>query len=165
MTPGLCYYAPVEINILIDEEFKGHLDASWLRDLAQQALAIQGIGPSAELGLFITGQERVRELNLSYRGKDAFTDVLAFPMMPAGGEASAAFVPPPDGLHHLGEVIISYPQAVIQAGEQGHPVDREIAILLIHGILHLLGYDDQYPELKEKMRAREREILSRSEIN
>ena len=164
MTPGLCYYAPVEINILIDEEFKGHLDASWLRDLAQQALAIQGISPSAELGLFIAGQERVRQLNLSYRGKDAFTDVLAFPMLPAG-EAPTAFVHPPDGLHHLGEVIISYPQAVIQAGEQGHPVYREIAILLIHGILHLLGYDDQSPELKEKMRAREWEILNHSDLN
>ena len=154
----------MEINILIDEEYKEHLDAGWLRDLAQRALTIQGIGPEAELGLFIASQERVRELNLSYRGKDAFTDVLAFPMLPAG-EAPAAFVPPPDGLHHLGEVIISYPQAVLQAGEQGHPVDREIAILLIHGILHLLGYDDQSPELKEKMRAREREILSRSGTN
>jgi len=72
----------------------------------------------------------------------------------------APFVAPPDGVKHLGEVIISYPQAVIQAEEHQHPIKREIAILIIHGVLHLLGYDHDKPEPERDMRARETEILS-----
>jgi probable rRNA maturation factor len=64
---------------------------------------------------------------------------------------------------HLGEVIISYPQAVIQAQEQQHSVEREIAILVIHGILHLMGYRDDTPEFASQMKAKETEILSRME--
>ena len=78
------------------------------------------------------------------------------------GQANS-FVHPPDGVLHLGEVIISYPQAVIQAEEYQHPVEREILILIIHGVLHLLGYEHDTPELELKMRAREAEILSHIE--
>jgi probable rRNA maturation factor len=60
----------------------------------------------------------------------------------------------------MGEVIISYPQAVIQAEEHRHPVEKELAILIIHGILHLLGYDHEEPEPERLMRAREEEILN-----
>jgi len=60
-------------------------------------------------------------------------------------------------------VIISYPQAVMQAEEHQHSVKREIAILIIHGVLHLLGYEHDKPGLKRLMSAREKEILSRIE--
>jgi rRNA maturation RNase YbeY len=70
---------------------------------------------------------------------------------------------PPDGVQHLGEVIICYPQAVIQAGEHRHTIDRELVILIMHGILHLLGYRDDEPELKRVMAAREAEILAQIE--
>ena len=60
---------------------------------------------------------------------------------------------------HLGEVIVSYPQAIAQAEEQGHSIKREVTILIIHGVLHLLGYGDETTELKRQMRAREKEIL------
>ena len=70
------------------------------------------------------------------------------------------FVLPPDGVIHLGEVIISYPQAVIQAEEHQHSVKRELAILIIHGILHLLGYEDKKPGLKRTMIAKETDIMS-----
>jgi probable rRNA maturation factor len=62
-------------------------------------------------------------------------------------------------------VIISYPQAVLQAGEHHHPVKKELAILIIHGILHLLGYDHEEPEDKRQMRARETEILNLIEVD
>ena len=80
-------------------------------------------------------------------------------------EETEPFVLPPDGVNHLGEVIISYPQAVIQAAEQGHPPGRETAILVIHGILHLLGYEDETPPLRQQMAAREQEILSRIKLD
>lgn len=154
----------MEINVLIDEGLEEHLDADRLQRIGEQVLTLQHVGSNAELGLVITSQERVRELNRQYLGKDTPTDVLAFPML-AAEEDPTSFIPPPDGIRHLGEVIISYPQAVIQAGEQGHSTDKEIAILAIHGMLHLLGYDDETPELKKKMHAREQEILSQIGID
>ena len=154
----------MEINVLIDEGLEGDLEVSWLQNVAEQVLLAQEAGFDIELSLVITSQERVRQLNRDYLGRDRPTDVLAFSMLPelsAGGEAEAPpFVAPPDGVLHLGEVIISYPQAVIQAEEQHHPVKKEIAILIIHGVLHLLGYDHEEPEPERQMRARESEILS-----
>jgi probable rRNA maturation factor len=156
----------MEINVLIDKDFEPHLEAGGLAEVARQVLTAEAVSPDAELSLVITGQERVRQLNREYLGRDRPTDVLAFSMLaglPAEGEAP--FVAPPDGVLHLGEVIISYPQAVIQAEEHQHPVPKEIALLIIHGILHLLGYDHEKPEAKRRMRAREKEILSTIKVD
>lgn len=153
----------MEINVLIDEGFEGCVEVSWLQSVAEQVLAAQEAGARVEMGLVITTQERVQELNRSYRGKDEPTDVLAFSMLPSEQMPGADFPPfvtPPNGVRHLGEVIISYPQAVIQAKEHQHSVKKEIIILIIHGVLHLLGYEHDKPELERRMRAREAEILS-----
>jgi len=147
----------MEINVLVDEGFEGCPEAGWLRSVAEQVLTAQGVSPDVELGLVITSQERVQQLNKSYRGKDEPTDVLAFYMTSAAGET---FVVPPDGLLHLGEVIISYPQAVIQAKEHQHSIKKELTILIIHGVLHLLGYDHEESEQASQMREREADILS-----
>ena len=154
----------MEINVLIDEGFEECLELSWLQSVAERALTAQGAGFEVELSLVIASQEGVQQLNRSYRGKDEPTDVLAFSMLPGqpGGDF-APFVAPPDGIKHIGEVIISYPQAVIQAEEHQHPAKKEIAILIIHGVLHLLGFEHDKPALERKMRAREVEILSHIE--
>lgn len=152
----------MEINVLVDEGFEGCPEAAWLRSVAELVLVVQGTGADVELGLVITSQEKVKRLNKDYRGKDAPTDVLAFYMTAAGegrDAESSGFITPPDGLRHLGEVIISYPQAVLQAKERQHSVKRELAILIIHGVLHLLGYDHEEPGPGDEMRAREKEIL------
>ncbi len=151
----------MEIDVLIEEGLEGCLEADWLRSVAEQALVFQGVSSSAELGLVIADQERVQQLNRGYLGRDEPTDVLAFSLLPeqAGGGDRPPFIQPPDGVLHLGEVIISYPQAVAQAEERGHAIKKEVAILIIHGVLHLLGYEDEKPGLKRKMRAREKEAL------
>ncbi len=149
----------MEIDVLIDEGLEGCPEPSWLRSVAEQVLVAQEVGSTAELGLVIATQERVRELNRNYLGRDRSTDVIAFSMLP-DEEDRISFVPPPDGVQHLGEVIISYPQAQIQAEEHGHSIERELTILIIHGVLHLLGYEDEKPELKRLMAAREKEILN-----
>jgi probable rRNA maturation factor len=150
----------MEINVLIDEGVKVPLGVDWLGSVARQVLIAQNTGSAVELGLFITSQERMQQLNRSYRGRDEPTDVLAFANMEEIEAASPPFVTPPDGVQHLGEVIISYPQAVMQSEEHQHPVEQEIALLIIHGVLHLLGYDHDEPEQERLMRARETEILS-----
>ncbi len=149
----------MEVNVLIDEEFEGELEAGWLRSVAEQVLVTEDAAPETELGLVITDQARIQELNLVHLGIDAPTDVLAFPMSPEGDSDMPDFVTPPDGTLHLGEVIISFPQAFIQAEEHRHPVIKEVALLIVHGVLHLLGYDHDAPEPEQRMRAREAEIL------
>lgn len=122
------------------------------------ALKNEGADKKAELSLIITGQKKVHRLNKVYLGEDRPTDVLSFPMLTEPDKE--AFVVAPDGKKHLGEVIISYPQVVIQAKEHGHAAEREMAVLIIHGVLHLLGYDHAGAAEGKKMRAREAAILA-----
>jgi len=150
----------MEINVLVDEHLEDDLELSWLQSIARQVLVAQGVGADVELGLVIASQERVQQLNRDYLGRDEPTDVLAFSTREEIGADLPPFVQPPDGVLHLGEVIISYPQAVIQAEEHQHSIKKEIAVLILHGVLHLLGYEHDKPELERLMSAREAEILS-----
>ncbi len=153
----------VEVGILFAEEFAGRLDESWLRDIVAAVLRAEAIDGPVEVSLVITGQEEIHRLNRDYLDEDRPTDVLSFPMLPPHAADDPGFVTPPDGLKHLGEVIVSYPQAAAQAEEHGHPVTREVAVLTIHGVLHLLGYDHAEPEEEKSMRAREAAILAEIE--
>ncbi len=153
----------MEIGVLIGEEFEGEIESGWLENVATAVLKAEGVDPTAVVGLVITGQEEIRKLNAAHQGEDRPTDVLAFPMTPGPADEERLpdlpeFVLPPDGALHLGEVIISYPQAGIQARERGHPVEKEVLILVVHGILHLLGYDHDIPEREGTMQAREADI-------
>ena len=148
----------MEINILIDKEYKNKVKSTWLKNVARQVQKAENVSEKSEMGLKITGDEEIHKLNRQYLDEDRPTDVLSFPM----NEQSAAvpvFVKVPDGKLHLGDIVISYPQAAKQAAEHGHPVNHEIVILLIHGILHLLGYDHDVPKRKSVMRNREACIL------
>jgi probable rRNA maturation factor len=149
-----------EIEISVEEQFHGLVDEGWARKIAQTVLEAEGVAPPYEVSLVFTDSETVQRLNRDYRGVDEATDVLAFGMLPQK-EGDSSFALPPDGVTRLGEVIISYPQAVEQAREEGHSVDQELALLIIHGILHLLGYDHEKPEEEAKMRAREKELLEK----
>jgi probable rRNA maturation factor len=149
-----------EIEIFVEEKFRGVVDGGWVKKIVRQVLKAEGVVPPYEVSLAFTDSETVQQLNRDYRGVDEPTDVLAFYMLPQK-VADVSFALPPDGVTRLGEVIISYPQAVAQAKEQGHSPERELALLVIHGILHLLSYDHKEPEEENKMRKRERELLER----
>ncbi len=171
--PGLCYHGEaMEINVLIDEEVAGCPGEAWFERVVGEALAAEGVGEAVEVGIVVTGQERIQELNLVHRGIDEPTDVLSFPMTEeltdvegddvAGGDVELAeFISPPDGIRHLGEVIVSYPQAVVQASQQGHSARRETSILVVHGVLHLLGYGHDVVADEVVMKSREVDILSK----
>jgi len=149
-----------EIEIFIEEEFRGVVNGGWIKKIVRQVLRAEGVAPPYEVSLVFTDSETVKQLNRDYRGVDEPTDVLAFYMLPQKG-ADFSFALPPDGVTRLGEVIISYPQAAEQAKEQGHSPETELALLVIHGILHLLGYDHEEPEEESEMRERERELLEK----
>jgi len=129
-------------HVQIGESFASYVDESWLRAAVQAGLDAEN-HPQAELTVVIAEDETLQELNRTFRGVDAPTDVLSF-----GGEAPG-FVAAPDAADYLGDVVISYPRAQAQA--IGHSVDAELALLVIHGVLHLLGHDHLDPDAKEAM--------------
>jgi probable rRNA maturation factor len=148
----------MKVNVLVDKEFKRLLTSIWLKKVAKQVLIEEKAKPNVEVGLVITGQENIQELNQRYLDEDRPTDVLSFPMIEtAVGED--CFINPPGSTVRIGEVIISYPQAKKQAIEHGHRVKKEVAILIIHGVLHLLGYDHDTSANKRVMRKKEKDIL------
>lgn len=149
----------MKLGIDIDEGFQEHFEEEWLQKLVERCLALHEFDSEVELSLLITNDETVRELNSRYRGIDDTTDVLSFALTEEGADSSS-FVTPPDDVIHLGEVIISYPQAERQAQSAGHTVEQEMALLVVHGVLHLLGYDHADPDEEREMRGLEQEILS-----
>ncbi len=149
-----------QIDIHVEIEFQGVVDKRWVRRIAQDVLKAEKVASPYEVSLVFTDSETVRQLNRDYRGIDEPTDVLAFYMLSQKGDDSS-FTLPPDGITRLGEVIISCPQAIEQAKEHGHSVAKELALLIIHGVLHLLGYDHEEPEEEKKMKDREGELLEK----
>jgi len=140
------------ILITIDESFALDVAVNELKSIAVRALEAENAG-AAELGVVVTDDDTVRRLNREYAGDDHATDVLSFSL-----REGEDFVNP-DGVDRLGEVIIAHPTAVRQAVEAGHPVHDELAHLLVHGILHLLGYDHVEPQDEAVMRAKEERLL------
>lgn len=101
--------------------------------------ALQGrIKSDAELSVTIVGDRRMRELNKSYRQLDATTDVLSFPQHDPS-QPEAPFVEVPDGILRLGDIVVSYPEAVREATDGNTLVDEKIIELVLHGLEHLLG--------------------------
>lgn len=154
----------MEIGIKIAARFQKLIDRSFLERTATTAIRETVNQDNIELGIMITGDRQIKQLNRQYRGIDNTTDVLSFAMEEQASnqaEGLPDFACPPDNLRHLGEVIISYPQAERQAAEYGHPVEREIAVLVIHGVLHLLGFDHEDDAEALEMERRESSILTK----
>ena len=137
--------------MLIKKRVKG-LKQRHLSSLAHRILDALGL-EKVELSILITSDREIKRLNRLYRNKDKPTDVLSFPM---GEEVG--------GWRLLGDVVISLDTAKVQASEFGLNLEEEIKRLLIHGIVHLLGYDHELgPEEEEKFREMEEFIQSKIE--
>jgi probable rRNA maturation factor len=134
--------------IYIESEFPFPQDL--LQRAAQAALQYQAEAPDVELSIVLTDNERLHELNLNYLGVDSPTDVLSFP---------ASETDPETGTRYLGDILISVPRAQAQADAAGHPLESEVQLLVVHGVLHLMGHDHAEPEEKERMWKAQSEIL------
>ena len=123
----------------------------------------RGVGPSSstppavEVSVTVGGEALLHDLNKRYRGVDRPTDVLAFPLQ--APEDREPFVTLAAAGRQLGDVVISYPRVRRQARTYGHTEQHELAYLLIHGVLHLLGYDHHRDEDFTAMREQEERIL------
>lgn len=101
--------------------------------------SLQGrIKSDAELSIIVVGDRRMRELNKNYRKLDATTDVLSFPQHDPS-QPMKPFVEVPDGILRLGDIVVSYPEAVREATEENKMVDDKLIELVLHGLEHLLG--------------------------
>jgi probable rRNA maturation factor len=143
----------VTVEVQTAPSFTGAVPAEGLQATVETVLRHEG--RPGEVTVVLTDDEGIRALNRDFLGVDAPTDVLSF----GAQEDSGPFIAAPEMGGYLGDVIVSYPRAVTQAEEHGHPVQQELNLLVVHGVLHLLGYDHADQEEKAVMWARQEAIL------
>lgn len=147
------------VDVQIDPRF-AEADPALIERAVEATLAEEGEEGEIEVSVLVTDDAQLHELNRDYRGVDAPTDVLSFAAEEEGD--GPAFVRPPDAPRFLGDIALSYERVVSQAAEYGHSRERELAFLVAHGTLHLLGYDhERGPEDEAEMRAREEAVMLR----
>jgi len=128
------------------------VETGFVRNVLTEALRLQGRRDSPDVSVALVDDAYIRVLNREYRGTDQPTDVLAFPMTPedaAGGEPT------------LGDIVISVERAREQARQFKHPIRREVALLALHGLLHLLGYEDETESGASVMWSTQKELLEK----
>ena len=136
--------------IYIESEFPFSEDL--LQRAANAALEHESQSLDSELSIILSDDARLHELNLNYLGINAPTDVLSFPSSETDPETGACY---------LGDILISVPRAQAQAKAAGHSLEAEVQLLVVHGVLHLLGYDHAQAEEKSRMWKAQAEILER----
>lgn len=163
------------MTVIIEEEINPVFEFDY-RTLAEEvirfSLDYENFPYEAEVNLILTDNASIQEVNLEYRGIDKPTDVLSFPMLSfqAAGDFSEIETNPqenfnPDtGEAMLGDIMISVPRAKEQAEAYGHSQKREFAFLIVHSVLHLLGYDHETPEDAAFMENKQKTILNEMNI-
>jgi probable rRNA maturation factor len=144
--------------LIVDFSVEDGIDVAWDEPRITALIASiveRELPPTARytLGVHLVGNATIRRLNAKHRQIAAVTDVLSFPLFEPG------FVLPAGEPVNLGDVVVAYPRAQAQAVEYGHSVQREVAYLVAHGVLHVLGYDHEAEPERERMRRKEEEAL------
>ena len=133
-----------------------------IRSTIATALAAQGVEVPCEIDVLLSDEAGIHAINLDMRGVDRPTDVLSFPMfdLTPGEKPQEEWADPDSGCVPLGDMVLSLERVEAQAQEYGHSRERELSYLVVHSVLHLLGYDhlDEGPQ-KAQMRAREEAIM------
>jgi len=140
------------ISLQIAESFSAYVDSPSIKNAVKETLYYSDASQQVLLTVVFEADETLHQLNYQYLGIDAPTDVLSFP---------ADYVDPETGRRYLGDILISVPRAIEQADVGDHPLADELLLLVVHGVLHLLGYDHMEREEKEQMQAAQSAILQR----
>lgn len=153
------HYIPVTASVPGVNESR----IAFIRKAVRTALAVQGVDFPCEVDVLVTGDAEIHALNREARRVDRATDVLSFPAfdLRPGELPGPEDADPGTGLVPLGDMMISMEHVAAQAKEYGHSTRRELGYLVVHSVLHLLGYDhvDEGP-MKAQMREREEAILA-----
>ena len=157
------HYIPVEAEV------PGINDGqrAFIRRVIRTALEAEGVTLPCEVDVLVTSDSGIHKLNLAQRGVDAPTDVLSFPALELrpGEKPTEDDADPGTGLVPLGDMALSYERVAAQAKEYGHSNRRELAYLVTHSVLHLLGYDHlDEGEQKALMRAHEEAVMDKLEL-
>ena len=157
------HYIPVEADVPgINDGLR-----AFIRKVIRTALEAEGVTLPCEVDVFVTGDNGIHQLNLEQRDVDAPTDVRSFPALELrpGEKPTEDDADPGTRLVPLGDMALSYERVAAQAKEYGHSKSRELAYLVTHSVLHLLGYDhlDEGPQ-KALMREREEIIMEKLEL-
>jgi len=139
----------VDVETRVHTQFSSRVDRARLRRAAQRTLRAEQ--ERAGLTIYVTTDVEIKSLNLKFHATNAATDVLSFPAEPLEGRSIKR--------PYIGDVVISYDHARAQAKAVGWRIADELDLLAVHGILHLLGYDDLTPRRRAKMWKRQQEIL------
>jgi probable rRNA maturation factor len=139
----------VDVEVRVQARFSSRVDRARLTRAARRTL--RSVQARAALTIYVTTDAEIRALNLKFHAVHAATDVLSFPMEQGTDK------PRP----YIGDVVISYDRARAQAKAAGWRIADELDLLAVHGILHLLGYDDLTPRPRARMWKRQHEILGR----
>ena len=127
-----------------------------IRKACTATLKLEGFDDPAEVEVTLVNDETIKEINAKFRNIDASTDVLSFPL----GENGVYDENPETGAKMLGDIVISVEHAISQADLYGHGIEREVAFLTVHSMLHLLGYDHEKGGLEKTiMREKEEKVL------
>ena len=155
MTIDISYETDIELNIPYEDI---------VRQMVVAALDYENCPYEAEVSVTVVDDKEIQEINKTYRNIDKATDVLSFPMYQYEKAADfdnlddSAFNPE-SGELLLGDIVISAEKVTAQAKEYGHSKEREFAFLLVHSMLHLLGYDHMEEEERLVMESKQKEIL------
>ncbi|CAM4133635.1 rRNA maturation factor [Bacillus manliponensis] len=145
------------IDFIDETEVVEQVHMDMMRSLIESAAKAEGVEAGAELSITFVDNDRIREINREYRGKDQPTDVISFALEDMGeGEMEIVGTDMP---RMLGDLIISIPRTKEQAEEYAHSFERELGFLTVHGFLHLLGYDHMTEEDEQVMFGKQKEIL------
>ena len=150
----------VNIDIFTSPHYP--VDRKIIRKAVQETFAKVGIKSFVQLSISIVGDRKVRELNQKFRGLDKTTNVLSFPLH--GPDTDLDTVPKAGKTTPLGDVIISYPVARLEAADQNILVDQMIGRLTVHGILHLIGFDHEDSFEARQMERLEDEIFVKAAL-
>ena len=151
----------VEINY---EDIENLAEEKLIEKVVSTVLEMEQIKKKLDVYLTLTNNENIRKINAEHRQIDKATDVLSFPMFDRAEIDSLKVEDEEEFEDILGDIIVSVEKVREQAEEYGHSFERELAYLVTHGMLHLLGYDHMIEEEKVVMRKREEEILGVLEI-
>jgi probable rRNA maturation factor len=138
------------VDVFLANEQDRRIDEERLTALTRHTLVSEEVDDDAEISVLFVTPGHMRQLNARYAGADYATDVLAFPMMEDEEEEEALL---------LGDVVVCPDVAERNAATVGHDLERELETLVVHGTLHLLGYDHQGPADRARMERRLKEIL------
>lgn len=153
----------IQWEVPLPEEEKQKINAL-MEQAIEAALREEQIEVAVEISLSVVSEETIRQVNHEFRQIDQVTDVLSFPMIeygdrtPAEGVQQGEVNPDTDEVC-LGDIMICYVRAMQQAAEYGHSLERELAFLTVHSMLHLFGYDHMEPAEEAQMLEKQKKIL------